>query len=376
MKDFTSYDTKKIKGFAIILMLAHHLWAFPNRIAGGELKHLFTIFGDSSLLILGNFGKICISLFFFLGGYGIYIQSKKKGFNILKNIKKIYIAYWKVFIIFIPLALIFFNNWVPFCEAQDIYLRFAGWTWKDVVKNFLGVSSSLNGEWWFLSSYVVAIVLFPLLKGLIEKNSLLKNLFYIVIISILMTNVFPAIGSIKYLGTLNNNYLYNTIFCQTAPYITCFYIGVLFAKENLIIKLYNKINEVIKLNTITDIIILGVIIFFRSYVAGPEMDIIYVPLLIIILIDILSHIPILEKTFEKLGENSTNMWLIHSFYCYYFYPIVKIVVALRWGIPCLIVLIVLTLISSYIIDYFWELIKKIYNKCLTFTKKYIKRESY
>lgn len=35
---FSRIDTKIIKGLAIILMLMHHLWAFPERIAGGELK--------------------------------------------------------------------------------------------------------------------------------------------------------------------------------------------------------------------------------------------------------------------------------------------------------------------------------------------------
>lgn len=34
---FTKEDTKVIKGIAIILMLTHHLWGFPDRIAGGEL---------------------------------------------------------------------------------------------------------------------------------------------------------------------------------------------------------------------------------------------------------------------------------------------------------------------------------------------------
>lgn len=35
-------DTKILKAIAVILMLAHHLWAFPDRIAGGELKHLLS----------------------------------------------------------------------------------------------------------------------------------------------------------------------------------------------------------------------------------------------------------------------------------------------------------------------------------------------
>ena len=77
---FSRTDTKIIKGLAIVLMLMHHLWCFPERIAGGALKYLFTINGTSSLILFGSFGKICVSIFFFVGGYGIYKMSEKKRF--------------------------------------------------------------------------------------------------------------------------------------------------------------------------------------------------------------------------------------------------------------------------------------------------------
>ena len=33
---FSKEDTKVIKGITIILMMMHHLWAFPGRISGTE----------------------------------------------------------------------------------------------------------------------------------------------------------------------------------------------------------------------------------------------------------------------------------------------------------------------------------------------------
>ena len=103
-------DTKWIKGIAIILMLMHHLWAFPERIAGGELKYLFTFFGESSIAYFGAFGKICVSLFFFIGGYGTYLSYAGKEFDIVGKLKKLYISYWKVFVVFIPLAFLLCSN--------------------------------------------------------------------------------------------------------------------------------------------------------------------------------------------------------------------------------------------------------------------------
>ena len=54
MNDYlTRENTAVMKGIAIILMLAHHLWGFPERIAGGELKYFFNIFGQSSISYIG-----------------------------------------------------------------------------------------------------------------------------------------------------------------------------------------------------------------------------------------------------------------------------------------------------------------------------------
>ena len=78
--DFTLQDTKAIKAIAIILMLMHHLWGFPDRIAD-ELS-IFGIHNTDIIVIMGNFGKVCLSILFIFGGYGLYNTSKIKELNI------------------------------------------------------------------------------------------------------------------------------------------------------------------------------------------------------------------------------------------------------------------------------------------------------
>ena len=85
-------DTQIIKGLAIVLMLMHHLWAFPDRIPV-SLNYVFTIFEQSSIVYIGMFGKICVSLFFFVGGYGTYLSSSEKNYDIVNRIRKLYGAY-------------------------------------------------------------------------------------------------------------------------------------------------------------------------------------------------------------------------------------------------------------------------------------------
>lgn len=56
-------DTKKLKGIAILLMLAHHLYTFADRIP--YEMHIATsihISGQELTVIIGLFGKICVSL--------------------------------------------------------------------------------------------------------------------------------------------------------------------------------------------------------------------------------------------------------------------------------------------------------------------------
>lgn len=77
--NFTKEHTKIAKGIAILLMLTHHLFAFPDRIHLDQgYISLFSI-GDNNIeFIMGVFGNICISMYIFLSGYGnIYVKSEK-----------------------------------------------------------------------------------------------------------------------------------------------------------------------------------------------------------------------------------------------------------------------------------------------------------
>lgn len=61
------------------------------------------------------------------------------------------------------------------------------------------------------------------------------------------------------------------------------------------------------------------------------------------------------------------MWLIHSFFCYYFSSVVKIVVWSRYAIPSLLVLVILTYGAAVSVDYFWNAVIKAYSKILEIT---------
>ena len=66
-EDFTRNDTKIIKGIAIILMFAHHLYPFKERMYNQNMKYFFHFFGKTDLEFLGIFGKICHIIKYLVG---------------------------------------------------------------------------------------------------------------------------------------------------------------------------------------------------------------------------------------------------------------------------------------------------------------------
>lgn len=102
--------------------------------------------------------------------------------------------------------------------------------------------------------------------------------------------------------------------------------------------------------------------FLRNTAIGIDLDIGYVPFLIIYFIDILSYIKVIKRFFLYIGRYSTNIWLIHSFFCYYFYAVVKIVTFPKYAILGLLILFLLSYIASVMVEGFYYILGKLFNK--------------
>ena len=358
----TPDDTKVMKCIAIICMLMHHLWFFPSRIANPPLINLFTIGNFTSVQFLGIFGKICVPMFFFFGGYGVYKSSYGKPYDIVMRLKKLYFAYWKVFLIFIPIGFLFFSSQSAYCTDPFIYSRFVKFVPKEVISNFLGFTSTYNREWWFLISYAFALITFPLVRAVIDRYSARTNLFIAVLVSLLFANLFPGLKTVVPIGSPGNNFLYIKFFCQIAPYAACFWMGAITARNGLLDRLNNSAKANGILNPVSDILAWIFAIHIRQGELGETFDIFLIPVLTVASIDFLNRIKILKKGFIIVGRQSTSMWLIHTFLCYYFEIPAKIVTAPRYAILSLILLIAMSYVASLLVDLIWKGILWVYQK--------------
>ena len=358
----TPDDTKIMKGIAIICMLLHHLWFFPNRIPGGGVEGIFTLFNAPATSYLGIFGKICVPMFFFFGGYGVYKSSYGKPYDIVGRLKRLYFAYWKVFLVFVPIGFLFFSSQEQYCNDPFISTRFNNFVPRELLSNFFGFTSTYNREWWFLISYVFALISFPLIRAVIDRYSARINLFIIVIVSLLFAHVFPGLKSVPSLGVLGNSHMYLRFFCQIAPYAACFWMGAIVARNGLFDRLHGSMKQHGLLNPLVDIAVWCMVIVMRQNEVGDIFDVFFIPVLTVASMDLLNHIKLLKKGIWYLGRQSTSMWLIHPFFCYYFDVPAKIVAAPHYAIPSLLVLIAMTYIASVLLAYFWKGVGFVFQK--------------
>ncbi|MEE3719414.1 acyltransferase family protein [Tumidithrix elongata RA019] len=298
--EFTRKSTNIAKGIAICLMFANHLYTFKDRLLHGNSYIPIIPFFDTESYI-GSFGKICISMFLFLSGYGMFLGYIRSQRNVLSysinKLKDFYVTYWFYFLIFIPIGIIFFKH-VTFWQSSEI--RYSS---EPLVflANFLGLSSTYNSEWWFVHIFVTTtIVVFPIYAKLAQRN--------IILLCLLSLSLFLL--CLK----LNIN-RYDDIFGFTFWQIS-FALGIVCAQlkffSSHLIQDFDKHGWIL--------IFPGLIFcfIFRLRFGGTFSDFLIVPFFIYFTVRAVSILN-LSTVFSYLGKYSFQLWLIHTFFCYYYF---------------------------------------------------------
>ncbi|EOU1135903.1 acyltransferase family protein [Clostridium perfringens] len=103
----TKNKNQILKFIAVILMILFHTFAFPERIRNYKVISIMVVNNIPIESYIGIFGGICVSIFIFLSGYGMYIKyrDKKKIYKLIfYKLFRFYVNYWTVFLIFIPIG--------------------------------------------------------------------------------------------------------------------------------------------------------------------------------------------------------------------------------------------------------------------------------
>lgn len=328
-------DSLCIYGIAILMMVWHHFFGFPERFEG-SLRYIGGNIEYTIELYLGYFGRLCIAMYAFISGYGMMAKSMQKNLKFLDDIKlaikqilKFFIRYWIVLIIFV---LIGFKLGTLKYEPEEF------------IKNFIGKSCSYNAEWWYVLYYVKMLIMYPFVKLIINKLDLIKKSKWIMFMVALLLAII------------------NTIFKGNYTYYLCFLLGMLIYEN----RLYDKVNIKLCNNQLCSIIIsVGCIVFsiiIRTLLLF-DIDAFLVIFYVFGCLQVLKTMrnsKVIRSMLQFLGRYSIYIWLMHTFFLYYYFQ--SQFMQLKYAILIYICVLCTCLIISIILN-------KIYIKCVkTFSK--------
>lgn len=308
--EFTRRDTKILKGIAICLMLCHHLFAFPERLTEGSYIALIHFHDTNLAICLGAFGRICVPMFALLSGYGCYLSARGKvdmPALVRGRLWRLYKTYWTVFIVCLPM-LIYKNR-----AMRSLILY-------DLIYNFLGLSYSFNGEWWFFLPFAVMLLLFPGIKRFIEREhaSLYIDLFFTVAINTIIVYIVPELMNLPLLSMLSETVFYARVE-EVLILLPAFMTGCILARYDIL----SRVKAGLKRrpgSRIAALAAMAAVFLIRPY-NNKMYDFINAAVFIIALTVFLPTRQggLIPRALESLGEVSPYMWLTHTFFCYYWF---------------------------------------------------------
>lgn len=329
---------KITKGIAILFMLLLHL--FCRKDINGLYETFPMINGVPLVYYIGLFGDACVPMFCFASGYGLFVSLQNgKGSVIKKNLNrilKLLVNYWIILILFVFIgALAGKSNILPGSPIKFFL-------------NLFVLSNSYNGAWWFVQTYILLVLLTPYLFMVVKKYNSIILLFisgfiYLVTYIQRIKHVIDFGDHTVLITFVNAIVLVGT---SQLPFI----VGAIFAKEKIYSKISNMFNKFPRKNLLCIIgIILLILIhsLYESMIIAPITGIAF-----ICFFNLMNKSGPVLKVLDYVSTHSTNIWLTHMFFYMIIFP--NVTFAPKYPILIYVWLIILCLISSYIINFFYK----------------------
>lgn len=369
---FTKEHTMQMKGIAIIILLFHHCFLNAQRWATVPYEKLattkgwgyypisFAPFSSHTIQYLASFSKICVAMFVFMTGYGMWVsyESQKKKTTMSNYIKKRMVTLMTGFLIIFVVTEILA---IPTGRFIEVY----GHDFRSVVYmiiDALGLAKLLGTPlfcltWWYMSLAIVLIMIFPFVHSIMEKYQ-----WIVVVASIIVPRA---------CGFGQSTDLFR--------YLLAYTLGMYFAQHDLLARIKEKFmeqNVVGKLlSLIVSLIGLAVIIKCRqnAWIGWKYLD--FWDGFAAMYVIVLSYIYILNgkwivKGLGFLGKHSMNIFLVHSFYRDVFFH--EFTYSFYYAWLDYIVLMAISLVTSIVLEWFKKLIR--YEKFIDWVKRLVTKE--
>lgn len=342
--EFTKRDTLVMKGAAVSLMICHHLFTFPERLVDVSYISVPFINGMTLAVCLGQFGKICVALFTLLSGYGTYFslaRARDDDAVTLRHIRSLYVSYWKVFFIVVAVTLLI---------SRSIGGSFA----IDFIYSFLGLRIVYCSEWWFIVPFAVLIILAPATKRFIDRPSstFASRFLWIVAANAALYYILNPLMKTPLLAELNDS-LFWAFFSSALTLWPAYALGCLFARFDALalVKTHCRENRALWVCAALGALAGLVYIHPFNWLAYDFLNAaLFLGCMLVLFASRIGRL--VSPVFERLGKESTSMWLIHTLLCYHWCQ--KLVFAPRYAFLIFLLLLVMSYLAARLIRLFWR----------------------
>lgn len=305
-KKFDVASSTAIKGIAIIMMMLHH--CFRQASLYDDYTVSFQPFSEQFVGNIALIGKICVSLFAFITGYGLYLNYKKNKTTVQKWVLireiKVLSGYWFIWIVS-----------GVFCQlmnqrTMDVY--FEDGFWNGVVNAFVDFfggaalfgTKTLNGTWWYMSAAIVFVLLIPVIVAM-------EDYLFLVLMSVV---ALPRILGLEFLG---NNSIY--------VFLTPLLLGVMSSKYDWMNRFIHWGDGTYKKWFKLFVMLVALFASYKLYIILPtkqfwEVKWGLIPFIVILFCsEFIIYLPILRPILIFFGKHSMNIFMIHTFIRGYYF---------------------------------------------------------
>lgn len=329
----TLQKSNQLKSIAILMMLFLHLF---NRDFTGLFQPVLFVGKQPISYYISLFCDACVPIFAFVSGYGLYfkyLQNKKEyQKDNYKRLKKLYINYWIILMIFaILLGLILNKDGYPGSISKFIL-------------NFTAIDPSYNGAWWFFTTYVFFVLTSSFWFRIFERS---KPIFFILVLVLVYVIAFYFR---IYKTEIFSNPIFNWLHRQTALYFCTlfqFMLGAFALKYQWNQYASEIFNSIRFKNILAPILIVGLVVFHGfvpNFIVAPFTGLAFIFLFLQIKLPNFA-----TQILDYFTPHATNIWLIHMFFYMIFFP--DFVYGFQYVPVIFLVLIMMCLASSYIINF-------------------------
>ena len=280
-----------LKGVAILFMLYHQLFFYPERMdPTATLSHF--AYQTHIEELLAGFGRICLPMFLFISGYGFGVGRARKLDELAKKVVALYYQFWLVFVLFIPLGALLFNQNGRYDLSVTLLLQ-----------NLTGLNTTYNAEWWFLILYVAFVFSLPVLYKL-------NNFTLIFMSAVLMAGCTWLNERMDY-GVWQH-------FLWYGIWLFPFACGLVCARNQQRISHWLSVSP-LRIPAILAGLVAAPLVYILLMERG-YMNIglcLITPVFIFLLVGMYRFIPgFVRGALSEVGRHSTFIWLTHAFFCY------------------------------------------------------------